>query len=469
MMKHFFKRKSIATTVVFAAANVAFFTALVSAAPVTRVVPIAATTVSAEGAAAKPHSKSLSAAQDTFHIPLKDSVVWLEMEKNTVHTICVDGSDKGLWKVKDFSYEKVGDCIQLNSGNYVKNGKIQYVTQIGHVVTFNLLVGMKYIDLSTQKHLLGHNGDFKRKKSVSTHFLSFGPQSVVYLDSLRYENINEILLVDEYKVTECEFIQTLWDSIPEKEKKGFDKQNFWINKKKMVKKGDLCDVHDSAAIKISPYYALVYANERSRRDGLKTVYTFEKAENWKSMKISEDGSFGIRNESFLLNENDESAYVTVRVDESADGYRLPYYNEWMAFARGGKTNVNYFWGSKRDSTFASLYAWFGFVDPDDPLKDFIPTKPYEKDWLKYSCGRRRQKSRPVGLLKSNDYGLYDILGLVCENVMMPGESLFDDEVLSCKGGFLSSSLDSLSFGSHCDYKKTNDFVYQGLRLVRQIK
>lgn len=85
------------------------------------------------------------------------------------------------------------------------------------------------------------------------------------------------------------------------------------------------------------------------------------------------------------------------------------------------------------------------------------------------CGISQQNSRPVGMLKPNVYGLYDVSGLVCELTMLAKKSIFDNEVLICKGGFLTDSLESLNLRNHCDYKTTNDFTYQGLRLVRQIR
>src|SRR5574344_1900502 len=65
--------------------------------------------------------KSISAnipVQDTFHVSLKKGVEqWIEMEKNTAYSVCIDDSKGGFWKIKDFSYKKTSDsCIQLNSG-----------------------------------------------------------------------------------------------------------------------------------------------------------------------------------------------------------------------------------------------------------------------------------------------------------------------------------------------------------------
>ena len=185
-----------------------------------------------------------------------------EMEKNTDYFVCVDDLKGGFWKIKNLSYTKESEnCIRLNSGNFVKSGKIQYATRMGNGYTFHLLVGMKYIDLRGQKHLLGYNKEYK--------FTHYG--KIIYYDSLRYEEMNEVLAVDKYKVTECEFVQTLWDSIPsELGREPFylqysDNNLFWINKKKSMIKGGFCNAHDSAAVRVYLHHAFVYANNRSLR------------------------------------------------------------------------------------------------------------------------------------------------------------------------------------------------------------
>ncbi len=71
--------------------------------------------------------------------------------------------------------------------------------------------------------------------------------------------------------------------------------------------------------------------------------------------------------------------------------------------------------------------------------------------------------------KPNGYGLYDMMGLVCENVMLPGMSIFGNEITSCKGGFLYDSLQALNFGAHANNYVGGCGKYQGLRLVRQLK
>ena len=49
----------------------------------------------------------------------------------------------------------------------------------------------------------------------------------------------------------------------------------------------------------------------------------------------------IRKKTFFPSEENDLKFV-VHIDKSANGYRLPYYDEWMALARGGEANRNTF-------------------------------------------------------------------------------------------------------------------------------
>lgn len=400
-------------------------------------------------------TNSVYAIQDSLYVSLKDSISWLEMEKNKDYTICIDDVRDGFWKSPNIFVKKKKNCILLNSGNLVKSNRIQYVTQIGNVFTFNLLVGMKYIDLSTQEHLIGTDLHCSRTRSGNC----------IYNDPVRHERIDKILAVDKYKVTECEFVQALWDSIPAQENKNLDdNNNFWIEKKKNMKKSGKCDAHDSAATRIHLYHAFLYANVRSLRDGFKPVYSLKKTESQKKSFDNKDGSFNIDGTSFFVNVAEN---INVMIDKNADGYRLPYYDEWTALSRGSAGT--YGEGNLNDSTRKAQYAWFGIRESDDFYSTLDSTKFENQIILKHSCGLWKQRSRPVGMLKPNDYGLYDMLGLVCERVMLPGKSLFHNEVSSCKGGFLTSSFEELNVRNHCDDDGFASKLYQGLRLVRQIK
>lgn len=402
------------------------------------------------------------ADKDSFHVALHDSVHWLEMEKNTDYMICTDDVNDGVWKGADFSFKKKNNCIQLNSGNYVKSGTLWYVTKMGNVNTFNLLVGMKYVDLSIKDHQLGYRGSYR----------TTGYGEIVYDDSVRYEKMDKILAVDKYKVTECEFVQMLWDSIPSQTSNQlYPNHVFWIEKKRSMEKNGYCDVHDSAAVRVYLYQALIYANLRSLKDGLEPVYSFKKID-WPSNTTNfENEGFDIAETSFFSTYVDGYNLLHVSVSKNANGYRLPFYNEWMALARGAKKrNYKYIWGGvEYDSTLASQYAWFGERNSEDPYFKLDLNDPAERSFMKYSCGEWLQKSRPVGMLKPNDYGLYDMVGLVCENTLLPYDMFRKGAAVSCKGGFLTDSLVALNLGAHCDDFPNRMKKYQGLRLVRQIR
>ncbi len=161
----------------------------------------------------------------------------------------------------------------------------------------------------------------------------------------------------------------------------------------------------------------------------------------------------------------------MRIDTSANGYRLPYYDEWMALGRAGHNYTFYVWGHDGDSVIAARYAWFGVRDPEDKYLKMNRNDWNERSRLERSCGKWLQKSRPVGMLKPNDYGLYDMFGLVCENVVMEKHQVyFPGVAATCKGGFLADTLKALTFKAKC---RTDFFdperLFQGLRLVRQIK
>ena len=84
------------------------------------------------------------------------------------------------------------------------------------------------------------------------------------------------------------------------------------------------------------------------------------------------------------------------MDFSSDGYRLPYYDEWMIFARGGEKNKKAPWGDS-SATFkeASDFAKFKSIKG----RDF------------YLSEKEIELSEQVGQLRPNGYGLYDIFGL----------------------------------------------------------
>jgi formylglycine-generating enzyme required for sulfatase activity len=114
--------------------------------------------------------------------------------------------------------------------------------------------------------------------------------------------------------------------------------------------------------------AVLYCNERSKRDGFDTVYTYS----------SRTGEFG-----------NNCKLTDVKVDYTKKGYRLPTEAEWEYAARAG-TTTEYYWGNTADST-SLKYAWFSISlsKPEQLIKEIVGRIP-------------------------NNFGMYDILGNVYE-------------------------------------------------------
>ena len=381
---------------------------------------------------------------------------WLEVEKNETVQICLDSRVRE-WKtsltskiVNDSCFAFVVptligvDTIKLNFPDSDSSHRI------------NLAIGMKYLNFKDEKVLLGYStmlgsGNVLRITTIEGSFFARDE------DPERLESVTGTFLVDKYPVTNCEIVQLMWDCIPMKpsfsdfvQKKLAEE---WALRKKNSSRGEQCIAHDAAASSIFLFQAIKYANARSIREGLKPYYIITNTTETKQ-KIKHKGHYIIRYLDFKQNNDDYN--IDVSVDNSSDGYRLPYYDEWMMLARGGeKRHIEAPWGN--DTTFeeASKYAKFAA-----PLGE------------------------PVGQLQPNGYGLYDMFGLVEEHVLF--EKIFQkrnpfeyqNNTPSClKGGSNKTRKEDeempaephwtqISYG----YRKSNynGEAYAGFRLIRNI-
>jgi formylglycine-generating enzyme required for sulfatase activity len=114
------------------------------------------------------------------------------------------------------------------------------------------------------------------------------------------------------------------------------------------------------------YDAVLYCNLRSKQEGYDTVYSY--------VGICKDASC-----TWVL-ENLEIHYDRF-------GYRLPTEAEWEYACRAG-TKTDYYWGDAADSATVTGYAWY----------------------VANSGGQ----AQPIGRLKPNAYGLFDMAGNVAE-------------------------------------------------------
>ncbi len=272
-----------------------------------------------------------------------------------------------------------------------------------------------------------------------------------------------------------------------------------------------CSIHDSAATLFPLYLAMKYANARSVRDSLKPYYVFSeitrkiieikpKSDKYKHIKPkirhdhTQDGvsiwpdekhKYTIVYDDFIEHEEKN---INVMVDSTSDGYRLPYYDEWEMLARGGDKSKRVPWGDSASFHEVSKYAKLCIEIKGDAWKKInlidIPFVPFNFcRWGRYN------ESGPVGKLKPNGFGLYDMFGLVQEHVLLELHNDGDDpSIMLLRGPYtefgprtpetcVGQCPSCLKGGSLYSDWKTIDYSYVsideyprsgGFRLVRNI-
>ena len=352
---------------------------------------------------------------------------WLEVEKNETVKICID-SKVQVWNTTLDSIVLGESCLKVRVptliGVYPINVKF-FDTDSSHKI--NLAVGMKYLNFKNEEVLLGYNKITGIYQKIE--------------DPERLEVITGSYLVDKYPVTNCEFTQLMWDSIPEKSSYRHSgakrKQEAWFSRKRTSIRNENCSVHDSAASAVFLYQAMKYANTRSVREGLKPYYIFSETKILESQILSKN-KYIIGYYGFTPHKHHT---IQVSIDSSSDGYRLPYYDEWMMLARGGDKEKKAPWGS-----------------PATPLNEIQKYARFESSYAMEETSD--YISEPVGQLLPNGYGLYDMFGLAAEHVLLKDNRFIgnSDNPSVLKGG-------ELSYGF---YDVGASGVGAGFRLIRNI-
>ena len=341
--------------------------------------------------------------QRTFNVSRDtlDKENWLEVEKNEIVKICVD-VPVVAWETSLNSSILNDSCLAFQAPMFVGVVSINvYLPESDSPHKINLAIDMKHLDFKNEEALLGFNNEVVNNNLSSKE------------DPERLTSITGTFLVDKYPITNCEFTQLMLNRIPSKPSfTNSDRQEMaekWAYRKKIFTQKNNCITHDSAACTIFLSQAMEYANARSIQEGLKPYYIFTSTD-YQAPRILSNKQYIIAYFDFSI---DDDKYVLVSVDPSSDGYRLPFYNEWMMFARGGDKKKTAPWGDTT-ATFedASEYAIFG-------------------------THASRYEAEPVGQLKPNGFGLYDMFGLVWEHVLFENSNPFQilKERPSClKGG-----------------------------------
>ena len=357
---------------------------------------------------------------------------WLEVEKNETVKICLDSKVRS-WETS-LNAEILNDsCLKLQIPTLVGVNTINvqfYDTDSAYKI--NLAVGMKYLDFKNEEVLLGYD-DFEDTVEVKTKLTDLFKN----INVKKLVSVSGSYLVDKYPVTNCEILQVAWDYFYFHYK---DESVEWTNRK-IKNRNELCNVHDTAAYRIDLFLAMKYANERSIREGLKPYYSFLRKKRGEKLESPNVIGYTFYDDPYWI-----------LVDTTSDGYRLPYYDEWMMFARGG---------DRGNAPWNDSISFYKFMNP--------------RKSKFYSI------SEPVGLYEPNGYGLHDIFGLVEELVIFEQSSLIKQkciwfEVLigksnkaihSCPsclkgGGRIDDNWQDINYGYY-SYEETG-----GFRLIRNI-
>ena len=426
-----------------------------------------------------------SCSDDLKNIDLKrdslSSETWLEVEKNETVKICVDAKVR-TWETS-LNTEILNDsCLkfQVPELNGINTINIKFPDS-DSVYKINLAVGMKYLNFKDEETLYGNDAY----------------QMIPYEEKIIY--VTGSYLVDKYPVTNCDFLQLLWDEIPPNSPKIDTMENdfikFWVNRKETGTHNEKCIVHDAAVNTIPLYLAMKYANIRSVRNGLKPYYIFSNTHSEsvridRMKQVNQNGKKEVPNHHYFIAYKDfiehENKLIEVSVDSSSDGYRLPYYDEWVMLARGGDKN-NTPWNESASFNEISKYAKFEDKVSCSDLKDLGLLQKIISffHWCKNDF-----ESGPVGELLPNGFGLYDMFGLVEEQVLFEKHNVLRDNAIlmvdprsiaerernpfrciddcpAClKGGIHRSDLERINYGYI-----SNDYFPKysgGFRLIRNI-
>ena len=334
--------------------------------------------------------------QRTFDVN-RDSLhkeLWLEVEKNEIVRICVD-VPVVAWETSLKSSILNDSCLVFQVPTLIGVDTLKmYFPDEESPNNIYLAIGMKYLKFKNEEVLLGFN------KYNETELYALGYKN--NHDPERLVTITGTYLIDKYPVTNCEIIQLMWDNLPSKSTSftNWNRKRLadeWVTRKRNSSRHETCDVHDSAACTIMLFQAMKYANTRSTREGLRPYYIFSSSNEFDSRIISK-GNYIIGYYNFT-DKDEGKDEIQVSIDSTSDGYRLPFYDEWMMFARGGDKKKQAPWSDSATFEEASKYAQLG------------PEWHYDK-------------SKPVGQLLPNGYGLYDMLGLVEEHVLFEEKNPF---------------------------------------------
>lgn len=298
---------------------------------------------------------------------------WYETERNEYVRICPsDSLGKGRWQAKVPFEADSSNCLCVFTDQFVRSLLALYVPDTSRMDAADtnwILVGQKIAPLSQGTHRFFEGERMSLRKKSEYKSVSFS-----------YD-----LIVD---ATEFRFGDAEWLLGSEKTQSLIGKNLNLVDEKRLYNRSSL-------PMETSKIYLL--ANARSVRDGLDSVYRILSGEEWQKSGLPSVESFG-------------QGKVVVAFDSSANGYRVPFYEEWAALQRAGGSG-DFFWGNDNSLSGEVLKYEQQFGDTASAF-----------------C-------RPSGQKAPNPYGLYDVYGNALEYVLKRSSSVRYYHMLECQMGF----------------------------------
>lgn len=256
-------------------------------------------------------TRNFSVVQESL---LQNRTRWFEVNKNEYVKICpLNFTEKGTWLLPFQAELDSLNCLCLFTDEFTRSVAALYIpdTSKKNLIDTNwILINQKIVNLSKGTHRV-----FYGKKIPSRE--KRNPES-----GFRNVSLSQDLIVDatEFSIGEAEWL----------ERKKYDSIEHTGNKNQPFKTTNIYR----------------YANTRSIRDGLDSVYKILPIEQWRKTSLP-----------FI----EKRLNDVVVIDTSANGYRIPFYEEWGALQQAGSQD-NFIWGNDnllRDPNPFGLYDVYG--------------------------------------------------------------------------------------------------------------
>ncbi len=324
---------------------------------------------------------------------------WYEVDWNQGVKLCPENkpdAENGFWIVNGSAHVDFRNCVYVDGSPYTRSILVLFARNASDLTDADsswILVNQVIVD-------------FKGKNFIV--YEGAGRTYDRYIKDTSYAvQMNYDLIVDK---TELRVRDALW--LREGEKVDA-KQSVLCFKEDYYPSSDSLEVLDYP----SRYYHY-YLSFRSKKDGLESVENCPKP-----------------TECFY--------------NESANGYRLPYYDEWYILQNAGQSKV-FSWGNE-------------FIE--DSLKKYADIH----------CAEKKSGLYPVKQYAPNQYGLYDTYGNANESYFVPDGyfgvnpcsiSGFHNPGKACRDLIKYMCLPRNEIINNATFKKP---AFQGMRMVRKLE